>query len=32
MRKFVVVALFVCLVALAGVAQETPKPEVFGLR
>src|SRR5438445_9747685 len=30
MRKFVVVALFVCLVALAGVAQETPKPEVFG--
>ncbi len=30
MRKFVVVALFVCLVTLAGVAQETPKPEVFG--
>src|SRR5437667_12700650 len=30
MSKFLVVSLFVCLVALAGVAQETPKPEVFG--
>jgi hypothetical protein len=30
MRKFVGLALFVCLVALAGFAQETPKPEVFG--
>lgn len=29
-RKFIVVALFVSLVALAGFAQETPKPEVFG--
>jgi hypothetical protein len=30
MRKFLGVSLFVCLVSLAGVAQETPKPEVFG--
>ncbi len=30
MRKLIGVALFVCLVALAGVAQEVPKPEVFG--
>jgi hypothetical protein len=30
MRKFIGLALFVCLVALAGFAQETPKPEVFG--
>jgi len=30
MRKFVAVALFVGLVSLLGMAQETPKPEVFG--
>lgn len=30
MRKLIGVALFVCLVSLAGIAQETPKPEVFG--
>ena len=30
MRKFIGVALFVCLVSLMGFTQETPKPEVFG--
>jgi len=30
MRKFIGLALFVGLVAMAGSAQETPKPEVFG--
>jgi hypothetical protein len=30
MRKFVAVALFVGLVSLFGIAQEVPKPEVFG--
>jgi len=30
MRKFIGVALLVSLVSLAGFAQETPKPEVFG--
>jgi len=30
MRKLIGVAIFVCLVALVGFAQETPKPEVFG--
>ena len=30
MRKLVGIALFVCLMAMVGVAQEVPKPEVFG--
>jgi hypothetical protein len=30
MRKFIGVALFVCLLTLVAGAQETPKPEVFG--
>lgn len=30
MRKIAVLLLFVCLVSLAGLAQETPKPEVYG--
>lgn len=30
LRKFIGLALFVSLVTLAGFAQETPKPEVFG--
>jgi hypothetical protein len=30
MRTIIGVALLVCLVSLTGLAQETPKPEVFG--
>ena len=30
MRKLIGVALFVCLMAMVGVAQEVPKPEVYG--
>jgi hypothetical protein len=30
MRKFIGVALFVCLVCFVAAAQEVPKPEVFG--
>ena len=30
MKKYIALALFVCVVAITGFAQETPKPEVFG--
>lgn len=30
MRKFIGVALFLCLLSLVSFGQETPKPEVFG--
>ena len=30
MRKLIGVALFVCLISLAGIAQEVPKPEIYG--
>lgn len=30
MRKFIGVALFVGLISLVGIAQEVPKPEIFG--
>jgi len=30
MRKLIGVALFVCLISVAGIAQEVPKPEIYG--